>query len=83
MVELVAGMVAQVLPLLQNPSPDSVKTLEENLSRLVCQQVMSAVPACVHCLGVLASTVSMNTALMVDLYNRFVGVLEKVRVLLW
>ncbi|XP_063051762.1 nipped-B-like protein A isoform X2 [Engraulis encrasicolus] len=77
----VAKILELVIPLMEHPSENFLATVEEDLVKLIFKYGMQVVQHCVSCLGAVVNKVTHNYQFAWACFNRFYGVLIKLKVL--
>ncbi|KAL2091754.1 hypothetical protein ACEWY4_011552 [Coilia grayii] len=77
----VAKILELVIPLMEHPSESFLATVEEDLVKLIFKYGMLVVQHCVSCLGAVVNKVTHNYQFAWACFNRFYGVLIKLKVL--
>ncbi|XP_013871460.1 nipped-B-like protein B isoform X2 [Austrofundulus limnaeus] len=75
----VAKIVELVVPLIDEPSETFLATIEEDLMKLIIKYGMMVVQHCVSCLGAIVNKVTHNYKFVWACFNRFYGVLVKLK----
>ncbi|XP_066509612.1 nipped-B-like protein A [Hoplias malabaricus] len=76
----VAKILELVIPLMEHPSESFLTTIEEDLMKLIIKYGMTVVQHCVSCLGAVVNKVTHNYKFVWACFNRYYGVLTKLKV---
>ncbi|XP_077981351.1 nipped-B-like protein isoform X2 [Glandiceps talaboti] len=75
----VAKTLELVVPLMDHPSEVFLATLEEDLMKLIIKHGQMVLQSCVSCLASVVNNVTHNFKLVKDCFQKFFGVLSKIK----
>nr|XP_006819500.1 PREDICTED: nipped-B-like protein-like isoform X1 [Saccoglossus kowalevskii] len=75
----VAKTLELVVPLMDHPSEIFLATLEEDLMKLIIKHGQMVLQSCVSCLASVVNNVTHNYKLVKDCFQKFFGVLSKIK----
>ena len=75
--------IERILPHINNPSPQLLSRIEEDLTKNILQSSANIIQCSVKCLSILIKNHTKNTKLAVDLFNKFQQILYQYRNLLY
>ncbi|XP_070563594.1 nipped-B-like protein A [Ptychodera flava] len=75
----VAKTLELVVPLMDHPSEVFLATLEEDLMKLIIKHGQLVLQSCVSCLASVVNNVTHNYKLVKDCFQKFFGVLSKIK----
>eukprot|EP00794_Sanderia_malayensis_P008158 gene8158-9031_t len=78
-VQNVAKILENVVPLVEHPNPKFLADLEEDLMKLLLKQGQNIVQSCVGCLDAVINHVTHNYKFIADCFKRFHAFLDKSR----
>ncbi|XP_065070069.1 nipped-B-like protein A isoform X2 [Rhopilema esculentum] len=76
-IQNVARILENVIPLVDHPNPKFLADLEEDLMKLIIKQGQNIVQSCISCLDAVVNQVTRNYKFVLDCFEKFHVFLEK------
>jgi len=78
-IQNVAKILENVIPLMDHPNPKFLAELEEGLMKLIIKQGQNIVQSCISCLDAVVNQVTRNHKFVVDCFKNFLAFLENAK----